>query len=356
MSFAHSLSTAAFRADKPASDPIKRAILAAYAVYLALLGAGWWATVHILPDDISLTLAGHHLHMSEVHRRLLTRAFELGGIVPGVIMLELALVGWAKSSLRHLLIERSPSAMTDVSILTLWNTHIMTWLMTAATFGATLTTGLWLRTWLVGATGINLSLSQLPYLAEIPVLYLLYTLVDYWTHRLDHSHVFWPIHRFHHAATEFTVLNSCRTHPAIFTGVIFTTVPLTMLGASVQAMVDINLLIVGLRFLIHSRIDSNFGWIGRTVFQSPTHHRLHHILDMSEPTGHFSLMPLWDRLFGTWRGEADQTLAVGVSAPYRHGLWVVPDMLRDYGDLLLRLWGMVTGRKLALVHDGVTPS
>jgi len=95
----------------------------------------------------------------------------------------------------------------------------------------------------------------------------------------------------------------------------------------------VNLVVLSLGFLIHSRIDSDWGWIGRWVLQSPNHHRLHHILDISlVPAGHFSMAPLWDRLFGTWRGDADQSLAIGVETAYRHGFWIVPDIARDYLD------------------------
>ena len=110
---------------------------------------------------------------------------------------------------------------------------------------------------------------------------------------------------------------------------------MALLDASPRVVVDVGLAIVVLRYVIHSRINSNWGWVGRYLLQSPVHHRLHHILDATEPTGHFSLVPLWDRVFGTWRGDTDQSLVIGVSTPYRHGLWLVPrDMWRDYCDFV----------------------
>ena len=51
---------------------------------------------------------------------------------------------------------------------------------------------------------------------------------------------------------------------------------------------------------------------------------------MTEPSRHFAMAPIWDRLFGTWRGTADPALVIGVAQPYRHGFWIVPDLLRDY--------------------------
>ena len=95
-----------------------------------------------------------------------------------------------------------------------------------------------------------------------------------------------------------------------------------------------------LRYRFADQLD--FGFVGHWLLQSPVHHRLHHVLDMSRATGHFGLCPLWDRLFGTWReefaGSVDQSLAVGVATPYRHDAWLVADMWRDYADFWKGVW------------------
>jgi sterol desaturase/sphingolipid hydroxylase (fatty acid hydroxylase superfamily) len=114
-----------------------------------------------------------------------------------------------------------------------------------------------------------------------------------------------------------------------------------------------------LRYLIHSRINSDFGWIGRWVIQSPLHHRQHHKLDTTEPAANFSLVPLWDRLFGTWAEETDWRMPIGVAAPYRQGVWVIPDLLRDYRDFWLAIVGRYrdeSGAKpLRLRESALTP-
>ncbi|HEY2660325.1 MAG TPA: hypothetical protein VGI79_11415 [Caulobacteraceae bacterium] len=51
--------------------------------------------------------------------------------------------------------------------------------------------------------------------------------------------------------------------------------------------------------------------VDRYVLQSPTHHRRHHVLDITEPVGHFGLTAVWDHLIGAWLG---------------------PDLWRDYCD------------------------
>jgi sterol desaturase/sphingolipid hydroxylase (fatty acid hydroxylase superfamily) len=116
-------------------------------------------------------------------------------------------------------------------------------------------------------------------------------------------------------------------------------IPAVLIGVSDEALFWFVVLNLTLHYLIHTRITSDFGWIGRWVVQSPLHHRLHHKLDTTEPTSNFSLVPLWDRLFGTW-AEADiARVKVGVAAPYRQGIWAVPDLLRDYRDFWLALIG-----------------
>ena len=105
----------------------------------------------------------------------------------------------------------------------------------------------------------------------------------------------------------------------------------------------IYVLVATQHLVIHSRINSDFGWFGRHVLQSPAHHRLHHTIDTSRPTGHFSLLPLWDHLFGTWQAErrngVTPRIRIGVAEPYRHGAWILPDIWRDYREFLAGLLG-----------------
>jgi sterol desaturase/sphingolipid hydroxylase (fatty acid hydroxylase superfamily) len=175
---------------------------------------------------------------------------------------------------------------------------------------------------------------------QIATLLILYTLLDYWSHRLDHTRVFWPLHRFHHSAESFSVLTAARIHPAMFTAVITTTLPGVLLGSSRGALVDVGLVIAILRLVIHSRIESDFGWLGRWVVQSPLHHRLHH--SFNRMPVNVGLTPIWDRLFGTWREAPEQLMKIGTVTPYRHGVWVGPDIWRDYCEFWVGL------KKLAL--------
>ena len=106
-------------------------------------------------------------------------------------------------------------------------------------------------------------------------------------------------------------------------------------------MIWVNVIVIALGFLIHSRIESGWGWIGRYMVQSPRHHRLHHKLDMREPTGFFSMVPVWDHLFGGWSECRDAHVEIGVDTAYRHGFWLAPDLMRDYCDF----WKGLVGKR-----------
>jgi sterol desaturase/sphingolipid hydroxylase (fatty acid hydroxylase superfamily) len=300
--------------------------------YVAVLGAGWWGVLNLLPDHLHLQLSGHSLDIRNIHRRVVSDGALMFLLLPGALWIEWLIVGWEGSSARQLIFHPRPSNKSDLVYFLAGQAHLTDLLGRLLTLGVSMLSGAWLHDQLSAMLGVPLML--LPAAAPLPVqvvaFFLLYSFFDYWTHRLDHSRYFWPLHRYHHSADDFCVVTATRAHPAAFTGVFIVNMPMAVLGASPEVMVYVNVAVIALGFVIHSRIDSDFGWIGRWVIQSPTHHRLHHILDITVPVGHFSMAPIWDHLFGTWRGDADQSLVIGVEEPYRHGAWIIPDLARDY--------------------------
>ncbi|HEX4198511.1 MAG TPA: sterol desaturase family protein [Caulobacteraceae bacterium] len=302
-------------------------------VYVALVGLAWLALSKFLPDQAHVALLGHGLTLRHLHDRIVGNGALAFLLLPTALAIECAAVGWEASSARQLLFDRKASARTDLAFFLLGQGHVMDLVGKVLTLGASMLSGVWIHDRLSALLGFPLTLvpAQVPAPLQVVVYFGVYSFFDYWAHRVDHSRYFWPLHRYHHAAEEFYVLTAGRAHPAAFTGLFLVNVPMAILGASPVAMIYVNVLVITLGFLIHSRIDSNFGWIGRWIVQSPNHHRLHHVLDIStQAVGHFSMAPIWDHLFGTWRGEADQSLVIGVDTDYRHGFWIGPDLIRDY--------------------------
>jgi sterol desaturase/sphingolipid hydroxylase (fatty acid hydroxylase superfamily) len=311
----------------------ERAIIAAaLAVYASLIALAWRAAYRLLPDSLTVHVAGHALRLANIHDRIAGNALVMLFLLPAALWLECLCVGWRGSSLRHMLTGPSASMRTDIAVFLLSQAHVMDIVGKLMLLGASLISGLALRDWLGATFGFEISVAGLPLALQVALYFLVYSFFDYWTHRIDHTRYFWPLHRYHHAARDFCVINATREHPAAFVSIFLINLPMATLGATPAVSIYVNVLVAAVGFLIHSRIDSNFGWFGRYVLQSPNHHRLHHKLDMSHPTGHFAMAPIWDHLFGTWHGDADQSLVIGVETPYRHGFWVGADLVRDYWD------------------------
>jgi len=320
----------------------------AYLVVVLVLFVG---ACRLVGDHVSFNLFGHAVTLRNIHAHLYLKFVVLSLIVPALLMIEFTLAGWDNSSLRQLLVGRSRSSMIDLSCFLLDQTPLMTGFTALASLGMVLISARLLHGGIERLTGVDLSLAWVPFGLRWVGYALVYSLFDYWGHRLDHTRRFWPLHRYHHAMDEFCLISSVRVHPAAFTRIIQQALPAALVGATPQAMIELNVVLIIVRYVIHSRIDSNFGWIGRYLLQSPNHHRRHHSLAAGALPGHYGLVPLWDHLFGTWEGEATQTLPIGVIKPYRQSVWLVPDLWRDYVDF----WrGLASFRKPQSVGPSLT--
>jgi sterol desaturase/sphingolipid hydroxylase (fatty acid hydroxylase superfamily) len=318
------------------------AVVAAFLAYTGLVYAAWHLIVSHLPDTLTLSVLGHDLHLHNLRDKILGNATLVAIILPAALWLECFFLGWEKSSARALL-RPSASVRTDIMFFLLEQAHVTGLIGRVMMLGASILSGVVLRDWLAARTGFAIDPSGLPLWLQVVVFFHVYSFFDYWAHRIGHTRLFWPLHRYHHAAEEFCVLNGARIHPAGFAGIFLINLPMPLLGATPEAMVWVNVITSALGFFIHSRMETGFGWAGRWLVQSPLHHRLHHKLDMTTPTGFFSMTPVWDRLFGGWSEEAEPGVAIGVDTPYRQGFWLAPDMVRDYWDF----WkGLVGKRKL----------
>jgi sterol desaturase/sphingolipid hydroxylase (fatty acid hydroxylase superfamily) len=328
-----------------AARQMRQRLLLGFACYYLFAVFFCWLISRDLDDRIIMTILGQDFVVDRLRVRIVNVAILATIIMPAVFAVELIAVGWQRSSLCSLLGGRSATGRTDVACFVLWQVHLLHIPRVALTFGVSLVAGTWLHVWLRERTGLSLSLAGLPFLAQYLGYFLVYTFWDYWQHRLDHSRFFWPIHRYHHGAEEFHILTSLRVHPASFSQIIVMTLPLAVVDASPGLIAGLAFGTTILRLIIHSRIDSDFGWIGRWLLQSPVGHRLHHRLDPAAPASNLSLFPVWDRLFGTWEEGGNQAIVIGVSKPYRQGAWILPDMWRDYREFLLQLVALLRWRK-----------
>mgnify|MGYP002723428761 CR=1 FL=1 len=306
-------------------------LVAGFLAYAASAGAAWWLALKLIPADFTLSLMGKTLH-AEGLRAHVNNIFLIFLLLPTALWVECIVVGWRESSLRQLIFARTPSLDTDLAVFLLGQGHVTDIIGRVLMLGASMISGAWIHEAIAASTGVRLGPPpNLPFALQLPLYFAIYTFFDYWTHRIDHTRFMWPLHRFHHSAEDFGVVTSLRQHPVILTAIFVVNLPLAILGAPGHVMLYVNVLVVAVGFLIHSKIDADWGWVGRWVVQSPNHHRAHHKLDMTHPTGHFAIAPIWDRLFGTWyEDKPDPKREIGVDTPYRHGLFVPRDMARDY--------------------------
>jgi sterol desaturase/sphingolipid hydroxylase (fatty acid hydroxylase superfamily) len=311
------------------------ALLAGIAGYSLVIWLGYFMLNRLAPDALTLDLLGRHLSVDHLHDRLMDKALYIIVIPPLFFLLEFLVVGWEDCSAAHLLKRPTRSGWSDVVMYFVGFLPGMRFVISVLTFGTAFITATWIRTQIQAMTGLSLTIVGAPLLVQMGILFLLYTFGDYWAHRIDHLKALWPLHRYHHAAEEFYSITASRVHPISFTALISLTLPAALVEASFDALAYTAFFIACLRVVIHSRIESDFGWLGRWVIQAPLHHRLHHRLDLVGPAKHLGLMPIWDRMFGTWDGQVNGKIVIGVDTPYRHGAWILPDLARDYRDFLL---------------------
>jgi sterol desaturase/sphingolipid hydroxylase (fatty acid hydroxylase superfamily) len=186
---------------------------------------------------------------------------------------ELLSVGWAESSLRHLLVVRTASFWTDLCVFFVLHTHLSRIIALILTFGRSLFSFGWLHDRLADATGFRFGLDSLPRAPQFLIAFFIYSFLDYWNHRIQHMRVLWPLHWFHHAAEEFTIFTSTRFHPADVSPIFVLTGPLV--APDVLAAVLLFRNYIG--WIQHSKIGGDGGRFGRWVIYSPASHRMHRI-------------------------------------------------------------------------------
>ena len=126
------------------------------------------------------------------------------------------------------------------------------------------------------------------------------TFVFYWWHRLRHRNGFWVIfHQIHHSASRIEVLTSFYKHPVeIFVNSFITAIVLfPVLGVSLMASFWYNFFAATGEYFYHANVKTP-KWL-RYFVQTPELHSIHHQYDVH--TYNFSDIPIWDRLFGTYK-------------------------------------------------------
>ena len=126
--------------------------------------------------------------------------------------------------------------------------------------------------------------------------------VEHWLcHRVP---LLWRVHRVHHADTEYDFTVGFRFHPLEALGsAAMTTATIVVLGPPALAVLTHQVLTVATAVLVHGnvRMPAAVDDVLRRVIVTPDLHRVHHSAAMRESNSNLgSVLPLWDRLFGTY--------------------------------------------------------
>ncbi|HEX5373908.1 MAG TPA: sterol desaturase family protein [Aquabacterium sp.] len=148
---------------------------------------------------------------------------------------------------------------------------------------------------------------HLPFWAQVLVAWWVFDFMFYVTHRMAHEvDWFWRFHSVHHCAHRLSFLNASRVHPVDL--VWRRLVPLFVAyqtGVTPEAIIVANTIGATLAAITHMNVDFNFGPLNYLIGTNQIH-RWHHS-DKIEEAKNFSVVMLWDHLFGTFVYPAGRT-------------------------------------------------
>ncbi len=137
------------------------------------------------------------------------------------------------------------------------------------------------------------------------LLFVLDDFTYYWFHRANHSvRLLWAGHVNHHSSQYFNLATALRQGVGERVPKLVFWLWLPLLGFDVAMIITMIGLNLFYQFWIHSAlIDRGPAWF-EAVFNTPSHHRVHHASNVRYlDRNHGGVLIVWDRLFGTFAAE-----------------------------------------------------
>ncbi|HET9734307.1 MAG TPA: sterol desaturase family protein [Burkholderiales bacterium] len=149
---------------------------------------------------------------------------------------------------------------------------------------------------------------------------LLLDLAIYLQHVMFHAvPALWRLHRMHHADLDIDVTTGARFHPIeIVLSLLIKLAVIAALGIPPAAVLLFEILLNATSMFNHSnvRIPSALELALRWLVVTPDMHRVHHSIERDETNSNFGFnLPLWDRLFGTYRAQpraGHEAMTIGI--------------------------------------------
>ena len=166
----------------------------------------------------------------------------------------------------------------------------------------------------------------------------------YWFHRLSHEvSVLWGTHVVHHQSEEYNLSVALRQSATQTFGSFWFYLPLAFIGFSPTLFATIAAIQTLYQFWIHTRlIDKMPAWF-EYVFNTPSHHRVHHGVNPKYiDKNHGGTLIIFDRMFGTFQLEEEE-VHYGVTSQLKS--WNIAVANFDYYGWILQQLSKVKNAK-----------
>lgn len=134
-------------------------------------------------------------------------------------------------------------------------------------------------------------------------------LTYYWFHRSSHTiRFFWASHVIHHSSRKYNLATALRqTWTGNLTGTFLFWVWMPLLGFHPVMVLSMQAISLIYQFWIHTETIHKFPRWVEFIFNTPSHHRVHHASDIKYlDKNHAGMLIIWDRLFGTFQEEEER--------------------------------------------------
>src|SRR5215471_5042090 len=128
----------------------------------------------------------------------------------------------------------------------------------------------------------------------------------YWFHRTSHQvRFFWASHVVHHSSESYDYAAALRqTWTGNITGTFIFWTWMPLIGINPAMLMFMKSLSLVYQFLLHTKTVKRMPAWFEYVFNTPSHHRVHHASDVIYlDKNHGGVLIIWDRLLGTYQGE-----------------------------------------------------
>ncbi len=131
--------------------------------------------------------------------------------------------------------------------------------------------------------------------------------IYYWFHRISHeTRLFWNFHVVHHSSNQYNL--SVAVRQSWFSGILHWMfyLPLAFAGFPLWAFATMHGLNLIYQFWIHTKIVRRMPAWFEFIFNTPSHHRVHHGADdIYLDKNYAGIFIFWDRIFGSFIEEKD---------------------------------------------------